>query len=562
MTSFLFKILFAILLFSIIPFCDAIAGESDDSVAYECSLRFAATDGFPMIIRGTGIRTDLVAIRQFYASRFFKPIWIKDGHTLQKVQELLDGIRHAEADGLHLKDYSRVPQDLQNALMPLQEKEDTVSAANLADLDIILTDKYVSFGYDLLYGRVNMNHYCGSKCLIGRQEGLLEKLEKVQDEAQFPELLQSFHHSDSAYENLKEALARYRHIASQGGWPVLSGEGILKIGSQGERVLILRKRLWLSGDLSVENPELDVDLYDNILAGAVRGFQKRHNLESTGTINMKTRMALNQPIEEDIRRIELNLERWRWFPRDLGDLYIMVNMPDYSLKVVQDEETVMTMKTVIGKPFWHTPSFNGRMTYLEINPVWKIPPSILEEETIPNIRKNHDYIKKKNLKFFRGQGKTFHEISPDKINWARAHPRTFPYQVIQGAGPANPLGRLKFMFPNAYDVYFHDTPTKHLFKKEKRTFSHGCIRIEKPIDLAAFLMERDRQWTRSQLMARINRKKTEQILFKEPVNVYISYFTTWVDDEGVLQVRPDIYGSDHTLEVGLREWEDAGMMTP
>jgi murein L,D-transpeptidase YcbB/YkuD len=118
------------------------------------------------------------------------------------------------------------------------------------------------------------------------------------------------------------------------------------------------------------------------------------------------------------------------------------------------------------------------------------------------------------------------------------------------------------MFPNAYDVYFHDTPTKHLFKKEKRTFSHGCIRIEKPIDLAAFLMERDRQWTRSQLMARINRKKTEQILFKEPVNVYISYFTTWVDDEGVLQVRPDIYGSDHTLEVGLREWEDAGMMTP
>ena len=554
------SVLLLMLIAAATPLSLAEAGQ-EGAFSYECARRLSTASGYPLIIRGVAVQFDPGILRRFYAKRLFEPVWMQDGHILPRVRTLFSEIKQSVQNGLKPEDYLQIPPQLQY-ILERDASQENVPPADLADLDLIITGIYASFGYDLLYGRVNASHRCRTKCASDRCGKLLGKLHELQDDAQFAALLQGLQPKNPSYERLRVMLNHYRDIAGQGGWPIISAGHRLKAGDQGEQVILLRRRLTLSGDIDGESIPVKEDLYDAVLASAVRRFQKRHAITVTGVVDDKTFRLLNVPVEDEIHLIELNLERLRWIPRDVREPYIIVNMPDFSLKVVQNDEIVMAMRTVIGKPYWHTPSFRGKITFLEINPVWKIPPSILEEEVFPGIRKNPDYVKNKGIKFFRQRGRTLVEVPLNQITWSKAYPKTFPYQVIQSAGPSNPLGRVKFMFPNEFDVYLHDTPTKRLFKRNQRTFSHGCIRIEKPIDLAAYLMERDSSWSREQLMAKIENGKTQQYLLNDPVDIYIAYFTAWVDNDGILQVRPDIYGSDVILDTALRGWKDFRLTVP
>ena len=262
---------------------------------------------------------------------------------------------------------------------------------------------------------------------------------------------------------------------------------------KGHRVFALRQRLAASKDILKPFP--GPALFDQELESAVRRFQRRHGLNDDGIVGSKTRTALNVSIEQRIQQIRLNLERRRWMPESLGNRYIFVNTADFVLKVVEGQKTVMDMRVVVGTSYRRTPVFSAQMTYLDFNPFWNIPPGIAREEIAPRVAEHLSYLSERKIRIFGDSSAQAAEVTPRKVNWVRAEKGYFPYRLRQDPGPRNPLGRIKFIFPNAFDVYLHDTPSRGLFDQEIRTFSHGCIRVEKPAELAAYLLRPRGDWS-------------------------------------------------------------------
>jgi murein L,D-transpeptidase YcbB/YkuD len=262
-----------------------------------------------------------------------------------------------------------------------------------------------------------------------------------------------------------------------------------------------------------------------------------------------TLRALNVTAEERARQIEVNLERMRWISGNLGSRYLKVNIADDSLDVIEDGRTIMSTSVVVGKPYWHTPVFSDMMTHLVLNPYWNIPQSILKNDLLPKIQRSRGYLAQEGIKVLRGT----REINPRRVNWSTADADNFKYLLRQEPGPKNPLGRIKFMFPNNFNVYLHDTPSKNLFSRNVKTFSHGCIRIEKPIYLAEYLLRDDPEWTRGRILAEIETGKRQTVQLPEPVSIHILYLTAWIDKEGILQFRDDVYRRDKSLLEAIRK---------
>jgi len=286
------------------------------------------------------------------------------------------------------------------------------------------------------------------------------------------------------------------------------------------------------------------------LRQAVLRFQKRHGLETDGVIGARTLAALNVSPEKRLRQVALNLERLRWSFRNPGDRYIVVNIADFSLDVVENGSSVLAMNVIVGKPFQHTPVFSQKLRSLVLNPSWGIPRGIAVEEIVPKVRKDPGYLAKQRIKVLRN-GRSVEGTELWAIDWSRLTINNFPYELRQEPGPKNPLGRIKFVFPNQFDVYLHDSPHKGLFRQNVRAFSHGCIRIEKPVELAHYLLGADPAWSREAIAAAIKSDKEQKITLPQPLVVYLIYLTAWVDDNGTLQFRDDIYGRDVTIDESL-----------
>ena len=248
-----------------------------------------------------------------------------------------------------------------------------------------------------------------------------------------------------------------------------------------------------------------------------------------------------------LNTIVLNMERWRWLPHRMSEPYIMVNIADFTMRLVDSNKTVMDMKIIVGKTYTRTPLFNAKMLYLVLNPWWEIPPSIAKKEILPAIKKNKEYLVKNNINVYENWSPGAREICADSINWDSITPYNLTYRFRQQPGPDNALGRIKFMFPNKFNVYLHDTPEPELFLRSKRTFSHGCIRIEKPMELAAYLLKNDSSWTKETLAETLDTAINKTVLLPMPVNVYICYWTAWIDAKGEPCFRPDIYEYDKRL---------------
>jgi murein L,D-transpeptidase YcbB/YkuD len=245
------------------------------------------------------------------------------------------------------------------------------------------------------------------------------------------------------------------------------------------------------------------------------------------------------------------MERLRWILGNVEQRSIFVNIANFRLYVVDNGRTVLSMKVVVGKPYWDTPVFTSKMTYLIINPSWNVPDSIARREILKEIRKDPDYLAKENIQVLKGWGSREEEIDPGKIDWSRITPENLPYRFRQEPGPLNPLGRLKFMLPNKFNVYLHDTSARSLFSSNVRAFSHGCTRIEKPLELADYLLRDDPAWTRDKLLAAIDDGTEQKINILHPLNVHFLYLTSWVDEKGTVQFRKDIYGRDKLLDEAL-----------
>jgi murein L,D-transpeptidase YcbB/YkuD len=382
-------------------------------------------------------------------------------------------------------------------------------------------------------------------------------LERALEEDRIEEALKQLAPPHPEYTALRDALARYRDIAAKGGWPKLPGNVAIKKGISSQWVSTLRQRLAITGDLKEAaekgsaQPSGNIK-YDGALQDAIRAFEKRHGLKVDGLPDLELVAELNVPVEQHIRQIELNMERWRWLPDNLGKRHIMVNVPDYQLYVIENDLPVFTMRVVVGKKENPTPIFSDQMTHIIFSPYWNIPESIARKETIPHIVKDPDYLAKNNIDVVTPSGQS---VDPTTIDWSQAAD-TSNYRFRQRPGKGNSLGGVKFMFPNQFNVYLHDTPAEGLFGRVERDFSHGCVRVEKPVDLARYLLKDQPQWTEEAIKAAMNSGVERTVQLKERIPVHLLYWTAWADKDGTIEFREDIYGHDAIQEKILRQREN------
>lgn len=283
---------------------------------------------------------------------------------------------------------------------------------------------------------------------------------------------------------------------------------------------------------------------------ALSAFQKRHGLNASGIADSPTRAALNMSTEDEITAIALNLERWRWMPRDLGERHLFINIPDFTLQVYEGDERLLSMNTIVGAVEHPTPVFSRDMRYMDFNPVWTVPASITNRELIPLERQNPGYLELRNFEFLQRRGNSLAVVPYQNIARSEFARSPFPYVLRQRSGPGNQLGRMKFMMPNPYAIYLHDTQAKRHFILNNRAFSHGCIRLSDPDSLARLLMNED-GYQKSAIDAAFAAKKLRRVSFRSPIPTHIAYLTSWVDDHGVMQHRPDIYHHNGSLRTAL-----------
>jgi murein L,D-transpeptidase YcbB/YkuD len=349
------------------------------------------------------------------------------------------------------------------------------------------------------------------------------------------------------YQWFQSGLKEYRSISAAGGWPTFSTGPVLEVGSKGPRVAELRQRLRVSGDLSTPDPA-DPEEFDHGLEAAVKNFQARHGVDADGKVGPRSIEELNVPVEARINQLRASLERMRWVFRDLPEDFLIVDIAGFHAYLIENNEQVWETRVQVGKPYHATPVFKDTMRYLDFNPTWTIPPGILRKETLPAIRRDPSYLSRNNMSVVTTSGKI---VDPSTIDWA-ATTKGFPYMVRQEPGPHNALGRVKFMFPNKYMVYLHDTPSKGLFARTERAFSHGCIRTQNPFDLAELLLE-DQGWDRARIDQVIESRKTTRVNLEEPIPVMLLYWTAAVDEEGTVFFKKDVYNRDAPIIKGLDE---------
>jgi len=348
------------------------------------------------------------------------------------------------------------------------------------------------------------------------------------------------------YKKLKKYLEKYIAIANSGGWKTMKSNATLRVGSSSADIPRIRKRLKLVGDLGNCSAPMDSDIYDSCMAKAVKRFKLRHGLKPSSVIDRATRNEFKKPISYYIRKIRLNLDRIKWIRRDEAQVRIELNIPAFRLYLYDGQKLVTTMRVITGKPNHPTPVFSDTMTTIVVNPYWRIPESIVKKEMIKHLIKNPHYYDKQHKFLYDGWGPEAHKVNPAKVNWRKYkdNKKHIPYHFMQSPGTKNALGKIKFLFPNKYSVYIHDTPGKRKFFETTRAFSHGCMRIQKPRELLEALALYNSNIKVDSIMRRLGTDKNKQIALRRRIPVDITYLTSFVDDYGNLHFRRDIYGYD------------------
>lgn len=351
--------------------------------------------------------------------------------------------------------------------------------------------------------------------------------------------------AERTYAQLQQAIPMYQEAVLH-PWATLPSNVKLKPGVKNIHVIALRGRLKATGELKPED-DTELTLYDEALEDAVKRFQLAHGLEQTGAVGPSTLAELNVSPSERLQQIEVNMHRWSELSHKLGNRYILVNVPDYRLQVVENGEVVLSMKAIVGKPERPTPELSSTVTRIVFNPYWNVPNTIAEEDIIPKVISNPDYLEEMHIEILNRQTDDATVLSASDIDWESAELNGFPYHLRQEPGSDNALGLVKFEFDNSHDVYLHDTPAKNLFDVNKRDFSSGCIRLEKPFELATYLMKDDPTWTDDKMQDILDKGKTRYIKASTPTEIIIAYLTAWTDEAGNVQFRDDVYAEDSLL---------------
>ena len=489
------------------------------------------------------VEPELVA--KLYEAAGYRRIWTEQA----SVAALRTWITRAWEEGLDPGDYH---QAALNALG--QGPLDTVSQE--VDLELLRTDAFVTLALHLRTGKADPSrlfaqwNYEPDLSDAPTTDEVLQRIRAGAVDAFLAEQLPQ----GSIYPRLRTALARLRNIRAAGGWEPIPKGPTLHPGDRDARVAKLRRRLEVTEELDEEHGLGDPEFFDAALERAVRDFQRRHVLDADGVVGPATLAALNVPVERRIAQVRVNLERLRWVYHDLPQEFLGVDLAGFDLHLWKDHGPAWSSAVQVGKPFHQTPVFRDVITYVDINPTWTVPVSITRRELAPRLLEDPvGYLRRKNMELLTPGGRP---VDPETVDWSEITPRNFPFVLRQRPGPENALGRIKFMFPNKYHVYLHDTPSKQLFSRTRRAFSHGCIRVEKPLELAELLLAPNGpQWTRAYIRQLIDEGRTRRVTLKRPMPILILYLTAVPDlagDPDRIQFRPDFYERDakvlHALE--------------
>lgn len=524
----------------------------DELVAERIRARIEAAGVVTQLRAGGEPVYESVALPGFYVRRLYRPAWSDERGPTRPVEDLVSALRRADREGLRPEDYHLAAIDTLLAAARADARSGGVIVPDRwAELDLLLTDAFLVYGSHLLAGRVNPETQKPEWVANRRGADFAAVLEAALGSGDVAATLAALAPPHRGFRRLREALARYRDVAATGGWPAIPQGPTLKRGDRAPPVAALRERLRLEDDLGLAE-EQDADLFDMELEHALKNFQRRHGLTADGEVGSATRAELNVPVERRVEQLEVNLERWRWLPKDLGRRHIIVNIAAFKLDLVEEEAVVMTMRVVVGRPYRHTPVFSDTMRYIVLNPYWQVPRSLAVQDLLPRIQRDPSYLAGHKVRVFQGWGPEAREVDPAAVDWSAITPARFPFRLAQDPGPLNALGRIKFMFLNRFNVYLHDTPARELFEETERDFSSGCIRVERATDLAEYLLRRDLRWNREAILRALDETVDGTVPLPEAMPIHLLYWTAWADGDGTIQFRRDIHGRDAPLWKALR----------
>ena len=495
-----------------------------------------------LTIDGTTIAS-VTVLPELYERNNFQLLW----RNPDNVADLFETIKNVVEIGLDPMDYHWV--ELQRLRFEM-DAEDSPEPALLVAYDLLLTDSLIRLGYHFNFGKVD------PESLDPNWNLALEINDRdpavfIDETLKAGDLARKFSEFDARhefYDKLKSALKKYRTINESGGWEPVPDGPTLKKGMTDERVAMLRRRLNKTGDLA--GKPSDSDVFDEELEQAVIHFQNRHFLDPDGAVGKNSLEAMNVTAKARIDQIRVNMERSRWVFHEISGKLIIVDIAGFQAQYTDNDDILWQSRVQVGKPYRKTPVFKADMKYLVFNPTWTVPPTILKKDVLPAIRKNPNYLKERNMKVIDHKGRT---INQNTVDWSKYPKQRFPYLIRQEPGPKNALGLVKFMFPNKHLVYLHDTPSKSLFERADRAFSSGCIRVEKPFELAQLLLNDPAKWNRGSINSVIKSQKTSTVQLPEPVTVILLYWTVSIDDKGIIYFKNDVYQRDGGILKGLND---------
>src|SRR5215203_1299946 len=485
--------------------------------------------------------------RAFYERRQFATAWVANAKARPQIDDLVDALREADREGFD--------PNLYNVAM-IEERRAEAAKGFLSEkgfdpreagaLDVWRTFLYMKYASDVADGLSDLARADPAWKIRPERFDPLAHLEKALSENRIKESLHELLPTSPEYARLRTALSDYRAIDSKGGWPQLPATLKLKPGQRSPAVAALARRLAVSGDYRGSIPEGKHAVYGAELQEAAKLFQLRHGLTDDGVTGKDVVAEMNVPVERRIAQIQMNMERWRWLPRDLGERYILVNIPEMRLDVYEGDKVPLTMKVVVGKPDSQTPIFNDEMTYLVFSPYWNVPETIAQDETLPAVIKDPGFLTRNNMDIVDKAGNAVDPASLDLSDPAA-------YRFRQRPGNDNSLGLVKFMFPNQFNVYLHDTPADSLFGRAARSLSHGCVRVEQPEELANYVLRDQPEWDGERIQAAMHGGEEKIAKLKAPLPVYLGYWTARARPDGTVHFRPDVYDVDSRLTTRLAD---------
>lgn len=490
--------------------------------------------GYPAEIKGARVHyPEKLAL--FYEQRQFKAFWLNHEKMTVAGQSLINSIASISSEGLLSKDYHG---DLLNKLEALTPEEQ----------EILLTDAFLTLSSHLKFGKVNAETIATDWKQKKKQVDTLPLLDNIEVSESIENVLNTLRPVSARYFRLINAYDRLLPHADL-FTESLSLTPAIKKGQLDSRIPEIRRRLAFWGDAQTDaDAAKESTKYDESLFIAMQKFQARHGLDKDGVIGKETLSALNVSVSQRLKDLAVNMERWRWL-EDMGQRFAVVNIANFDLRIYQDNEVVFQKPVIVGRNYRKTPVFSDRIRYLVLNPTWTVPQKLALEDKLPEIKKDPDYLNR--LGFTLYQSGTSNIIDPATVDWTN-YTKQFPFRMVQSPGPMNALGQVKFMFPNQYDVYLHDTPSRELFSQTQRAFSSGCIRVSDPIELAEFLLK-DQGWTRHRIDEVLASRVTETVHLKTPMPIHLEYWTAWVEREGTLNFRNDIYERNAALWKALQQ---------